>query len=78
MKKVRFFAAVICLALLFNTSFATNYYVSSSGNDGSSGTSESSPWETLSKLDAVDFIAGDKIHFKCGDKWLQQKIVPFS
>jgi hypothetical protein len=44
--------------------------VSSSGNDSSSGTSTSSPWKTLSKLDSVDFEAGDIIHFNRGDKWL--------
>lgn len=64
------FYLVIFLALLCNASFATDYYVSSSGKDSSSGTSTSSPWKTLSKLDSVNFKPGDTIHFNRGDKWL--------
>jgi hypothetical protein len=60
----------ICLAFLCHAAFAANYYVSSSGNDSNPGTSESAPWQTLSKLDSVDFTAGDVIHFRRGEKWL--------
>jgi hypothetical protein len=69
MRYITVFYFFIFLVFLCNASFATNYYVSSSGNDGNSGTSTSSPWKTLSKLDSVDFKAGDTIHFKRGDKW---------
>ena len=33
-----------------NISFATDYYLSSAGNDSHSGISMSSPWQTLEKL----------------------------
>ena len=69
MRYITVFYFFIFLVFLCNASFATNYYVSSSGNDGNSGTSTSSPWKTLSKLDSVNFKAGDIIHFKRGDKW---------
>lgn len=49
-------------------SFATTYYVSSStGNDANNGTSSSTPWKTLSKVNATAFTSGDQILFKAGD-----------
>jgi len=70
MKNLKVIYLFIILAFLCNASFATDYYVSTSGNDSNSGTSTSSPWKTLNKLDSVNFKAGDTIHFKRGDKWL--------
>jgi len=70
MKKIQYFNISVCLLLTCNIANATNYYISNSGNDSNSGTSLSFPWQTLSKLDSIDFAAGDTIHFKCGDKWL--------
>lgn len=48
---------------------ATNYYVSSAGNDNSNGTSESTPWKTITKVNASFhlFKAGDRILFRKGD-----------
>jgi hypothetical protein len=60
----------IHLVLVSNTLLATNYYLSSSGNDSYSGTSKLTPWKTLSKLDSMQFQPGDTIHFKKGDEWL--------
>jgi len=48
---------------------ATIYYVSSSGNDANTGTSESLPWKTLAKVNSFTPKAGDQILFKCGDEW---------
>ena len=45
----------------------TTYYVSSTGRDSNSGTSMSSPWKTLSKINNTRFSAGDKIKFHSGD-----------
>lgn len=70
MKKIQFLSILVCLALICTAVSATNYFVSTSGNDSNSGTSITSPWQTLSKLDSADFSAGDIIHFKCGEKWL--------
>lgn len=48
----------------------TTYYVSSSeGNDSNSGTSETSPWRTLSKVSSITFQSGDTIRLKGGDLW---------
>ncbi|GBF72293.1 hypothetical protein PA598K_00533 [Paenibacillus sp. 598K] len=48
----------------------TDYYVSSStGNDASSGTSPSTPWQTLSAVSSRVFQPGDRILLKSGDTW---------
>lgn len=45
----------------------TTYYVSSSGNDGANGTSPSTPWATLNKVNGFPFSAGDNILFNRGN-----------
>lgn len=50
-------------------SFATNYYVAANGNDNNSGTSTSSPWKTISKVNSFTFKAGDQILFNRGDEF---------
>lgn len=48
----------------------TNYYIDSeNGNDTNSGTSESSAWKTLDKVNSVVFEPGDNILFKSGGMW---------
>ncbi|MBU3027569.1 right-handed parallel beta-helix repeat-containing protein [Zobellia galactanivorans] len=58
------------LMLCATTAFAqNNYYLSASGNDSNSGTSEASPWKTINKLNSVknSIKPGDVIHFNRGD-----------
>ena len=65
----RFFLT-LAVALIYLSVNATNYYVSSStGNDSNTGTSESSPWKTLTKVNSITPKAGDQILFKRGDDW---------
>jgi len=46
------------------------YYISySSGNDSNTGTSSSTPWKTLQKVNSMTFQPGDNILFKSGDVW---------
>ena len=57
--------------LLFTISSAgafggTAYYVSPNGNDNNNGTSPSTPWKTISKVNQTDFDPGDSIHFEGG------------
>lgn len=48
----------------------TTYYVdSAAGSDSASGTSTSTAWKTLTKVNAVTFQPGDKILFKKGGSW---------
>lgn len=48
----------------------TTYYVDSvGGSDSNSGTSPTSPWATLSKVNSTTFAPGDKILFHAGNVW---------
>jgi hypothetical protein len=44
----------------------TVYYVSPSGNDGSTGTSQASAWKSVGKINASVFKAGDSVLFQGG------------
>lgn len=58
----------ISFSLLLACSFtanATNYYLSNTGSDSNSGTSSSSPWQTITKLNTVSYAPGDTVFFKC-------------
>lgn len=60
---------IIIFVCLLQNSFATNYYISASGSDANNGTSTSTPWQNISKLNSATFSAGDSIFFKSGDNW---------
>jgi hypothetical protein len=48
----------------------TNYYMDSvSGSDSNAGTSPTSPWKTLAKVNGRTFQPGDAINFKRGSFW---------
>ena len=61
------FMALISFA---NTVFATDYYLSNTGNDNSKGTSPLTPWQTINKLNTAKLKPGDRIFFKGGDRFL--------
>ena len=50
---------------------ATDYYVSSSqgDDDHNDGLTPSTPFATVSKVNALDLSPGDRVLFKCGDTW---------
>jgi hypothetical protein len=49
---------------------AVTYYVDSvDGNDTYNGTSTSTPWKTLAKVNSTTFVAGDQILFKADGIW---------
>ena len=52
----------------------TTYYVSrqSGADDNNSGTSTTSPWYSLSKVNNFAFLPGDVIRFRRGDTWYGQ------
>lgn len=64
MKRLLLLLSIIAVALSTN---ATNYYVSTSGNDAAAGTSPTTPWRTLSKVCTFTFAANDSILLKRGD-----------
>lgn len=46
---------------------AVHYYVSSNGSDSNNGTSPSTPWQTIAKVNAGTYHGGDTISFLKGD-----------
>ncbi len=46
------------------------YYVSSSeGSDSASGLSQSTPIASIARLNSLELLPGDQVHFHCGDTW---------
>lgn len=53
------------------------YYVDhTAGNDGNTGTAESSPWKTMGKVNSTVFKPGDRILLKSGSVWNNQTLAP--
>ena|GEM_PF-1112059 len=49
---------------------AVEYYVDSrNGNDSNSGQSISMPWKSISKVNSMNYLPGDRILFKRGETW---------
>lgn len=55
--------ALVCLSL---NAFSTNYYISNTGNDAQTGTSEGSAWATIDKLNSATLSSGDNVYFERG------------
>ncbi len=56
---------LVLIAFLLQPSFAATYYVDAIGGlDGNAGTSVSTPWKTLSKVNSVTLQPGDSVLFK--------------
>jgi len=53
--------------------WGTAYYVDNvAGNDSNSGTSESTAWKTVARVNQASFAPGDRILFKRGEIWREQ------
>jgi len=65
-KKTLLLISFALLPLLINSALATTYYVSPTGNDLNAGTSTSTAWQTITKVNSVTFAAGDSILFEGG------------
>lgn len=57
----------ILLTLFVQSLFATTYYISNAGNDANNGTSQSTPFQTIDKVNTVTLVAGDQVLFRRGD-----------
>jgi len=68
----------ICLCLGFGSvGLATTYYVDSAGgNDNWDGTSPSTAWQSLNKVNSITFQPGDQILLKRGSIWNGQFLYP--
>lgn len=61
------FQAILCTWMI-SSAFATTYYVSPSGNDNNNGTSTSTPWKTIAKVNTIASAKGNKPKFAAGDQ----------
>jgi hypothetical protein len=59
-------ASATSTAFNINVNAGTTYYVSLTGSDSNSGTSATSPWQTVAKVNASSFNAGDTVLFQAG------------
>src|SRR5450432_71469 len=64
--RISLFILVLLIGVNVN---ATTYYFAASGNDANNGTSPSTPWQSMSKLNSVfsSLNPGDNVLFKRGD-----------
>ena len=70
-RPARFYAALsltslACLGGAVLPASATTYYISPSGSDTNNGTSTSTPWQTITKVNSANFVAGDSVLFQGG------------
>lgn len=77
LKNILFLSIVFVFFLFPQTTYCQDYYVSNTGDDQNSGTSEEQPWQSVAKINEFKFLPGDTIHFKKGDVWREQ-IIPIS
>ena len=64
-----FKTSILTLSLLLITMsriFAVTYYVSNTGRNTNNGTTTSTPWQTIAKVNAGNYAAGTIIAFKGG------------
>jgi hypothetical protein len=57
------------IALINLNVYSTDYYVSNSGKDDNDGTSVSTPWLTVDKVNSADLKPGDRVLFEAGGTW---------
>ncbi|MBS1828856.1 MAG: right-handed parallel beta-helix repeat-containing protein [Acidobacteria bacterium] len=57
---------------------ATYYVDAAQGRDAAQGTTPSSAWQSLAKVNAAALSAGDRILLKSGSRWSGQLIIPSS
>ena len=61
--------AALVVACLTTASAATTYYLSPSGSDSNNGTSTSTPWQTVAKVNASTFHGGDTLLLQGGQSF---------
>ncbi|MBN1396636.1 MAG: hypothetical protein JXA06_01260, partial [Bacteroidetes bacterium] len=70
----RFWGISLCMFMFLSQLLSqTSYYVSSAGDDGNNGTSRTTAWRTISKVNSVTFASGDAVYFRgSGDRFYGQ------
>lgn len=66
--------AIFCL-LSFHV-IATNYYVSNTGNDLATGTSDLQAWRTIARVNAASLTSSDAVYLKAGSVFNEELRIP--
>jgi hypothetical protein len=66
---------VLLVGFAASPAFAATYFVAAGGSDSNSGTDSLHPWQTIAKVNAAAFSAGDSILFNRGDAWYGTSLV---
>ena len=74
-KKITLLLLILCMGKSYTQN--TYYFSSSTGNDVNVG-NEASPFQSISKLNSLVLVAGDKVLFKKGDTFIGQIVVSYS
>jgi hypothetical protein len=60
-----------------NSITISNYYVdATNGNDANDGSTPLTAWKSIAKINAITFVGGDSILFKCGEVWTGTTLAP--
>ena len=62
---------IFAILLIAGSAFGADYYVATGGDNGATGL-VGFPWETVAKVNTVDFANGDTISFNQGNTWQEQ------
>jgi hypothetical protein len=62
-------AIALCMIAVASLAHAATYYVSPTGNDSNNGTTQSTPWKTLAKVNAFALQPDDQVLFQRGGEW---------
>ena len=71
---IKHLTILLSLVLAISNSLATTYYVSNTGIDTNNGTSPTSAFATVSRINELTLEPGDSVLFKCGDTWRAQTL----
>src|ERR1035438_7442009 len=70
-RTILIFIGLILFLVSVHTTHAATYYVdSATGLDSNNGTSSSTPWQTITKVDTSTFHAGDQVLFQGGETFV--------
>ena len=68
-------AGLLALGLALRVEAASYYVDDTGGSDANVGTSAGAAWQTLTKVNAHTFAAGDALYFKAGGHWTNQLVL---
>ncbi|OYU84515.1 MAG: hypothetical protein CFE24_06400 [Flavobacterium sp. BFFFF2] len=72
--RVRLFCLIIVLFTIQSTHAISYYIDSAAGNDSNNGTTLTTAWKNITKLNTLTLTAGTKVFLRCGSVWNGQQL----